>query len=859
MKKVLFINLYDFTSLKRIQTPLGLLSLYFILKKKTDYDVEICDFNDVYYDGILADESFRENIDAMADFIIQKKPHIISVYTMCNNYHIALFLCEAVRKKNPDIITLLAGPHATMVAEETLNGFDYIDYIGLGEGEETIIPILNGIFNNNIEEVVGFAYRDKEGRAISNWNRTDIADIEKLEVIDFTKVGVEAEKIRAMGSVDIEGGRGCPFRCAFCSTQKFWGNHFRVKSVPKIISEVEFYMKELQIRDFNFQHDLFTFNKKYILEFCDEIINRKMNITWKCSARVDTVDREMLRKMSESGCIGIFFGVETGSKTVQRTVNKNLKLEKMDQVLTGLVENNITAVFSFIYGFPTEREEDLNDTLSMIHQIKKSSITRNFKGKYLIELWPLAFLPGTGMGETYYDDLKFNDFRGMDFNNSDYTRCPEVNELVKEHKKIFLNFYSIEKNSTVEFKFLNVFIMYLFNFCYSFIYEAMDLVIEYYNNNILGMYYDFLKCNTDETVKFFQNKTIGGILPKYEELGEFFDLLNDFVQKSDLCQKAYEAKPDVMKTIKAYSSMFQGKSSKNNQDAGEAKAALYKTLTRKYPKLLLPVEKGMSSSQLYRDVVNRGQEYKDSGDLFVTSDEDFMIHVETKSEGIELIYLHNRSDFERFIQAMVYRCEPVKIPVKTNIFVLNEVTDWEKIRDHKKEYIQLGGKEWEKELDVFMSNRKNYTETVIVCGQKTDDDTNTSYEKSDSHERIKVNAQKRLYHQLSLYLSSKNGLKSNNQLTNRFVNDCIGQLLSAGRYGRDSALAMVSIENGQCIDTARLEKYITGNETVEELISELVKLTSHLEYISGNYGGSMDDAEGLIEYMYLNVPKVLQA
>ncbi|WP_242855957.1 B12-binding domain-containing radical SAM protein [Ruminiclostridium josui] len=221
MKKVMFINLYDFSSLKRIQTPLGLLSLYFILKKKTDYDVEICDFNDVYYDGILQDDGFQKNIDCMVDYIIGKNPDLISVYTMCNNYHIALFLCEAIRKKNPNIITLLAGPHATMVAEETLSGFNSIDYIGLGEGEETIVPILNGIFNNNVEGIAGLAYRDSEGKIIVNWNRTDIADIENLEVIDFTKVGVEADKIRALGSVDIEGGRGCPFRCAFCSTQKF--------------------------------------------------------------------------------------------------------------------------------------------------------------------------------------------------------------------------------------------------------------------------------------------------------------------------------------------------------------------------------------------------------------------------------------------------------------------------------------------------------------------------------------------------------------------------------------------------------------------------------------------------------------
>nr|WP_242855958.1 radical SAM protein [Ruminiclostridium josui] len=441
-------------------------------------------------------------------------------------------------------------------------------------------------------------------------------------------------------------------------------------------------MEKLQIKDFNFQHDLFTFNKKYILEFCDEIIKRKMNITWKCSARIDTVDSEMLLKMSESGCTGIFFGVETGSKTVQRTVNKNLKLEKVDQVLKGLIESNITAVFSFIYGFPTELDEDLNDTLTMIHRIKKSTITRNFKGTFLIELWPLAFLPGTIMGQNYYDDLKFNEFRGMDFNNSDYTRCPEVSNLVKENKQIFLNFYSIEKNSTEEFKFLNVLIMYLFNFCYSFIYEAIDLIIEYYNNNILEMYLDFFKFSRDEVVSFFQNKTIGGILPKYEELGDFLSILDSFVQKSPVCKKALEENPDIMKTIKSYASMFKGKSNKNNQSQG-GQSSLYKALERRYPKLLLPVEKGMSSTELYRDVVNRGKVYRNSDNLFITSDKDFMIHLDTRSEPIELIYIHNRTDYERFIQVMAYRCEPVHIPDKSNVLFLMELQTGRRLESTK--------------------------------------------------------------------------------------------------------------------------------------------------------------------------------
>ena len=268
----------------------------------------------------------------------------------------------------------------------------------------------------------------------------------------------------------------------------------------------------------------------------------------------------------------------------------------------------------------------------------------------------------------------------------------------------------------------------------------------------------------------------------------------------------------------------------------------------------MPVEKGMSSTELYRDVVSRGKIYSNSDNLFITSDKDFMMHLDTRSEQIELIYMHNRADYERFIQVMAYRCEPVQIPDKSNVFVLNEVVNWEKIREHKKNYIRLGGNEWEKELDSFMGNRKNYTETVIICGPKPGE---TPEQSSESIESFQNNAKIRLFQQLSSYISSKNNLKSSDKLTNRLVNDCAALILTTGQYDKDIAMSMVNIKNGECFDIAKLQKYITEGETIEGLICKTVNLTSQLKDIFGSYSGDLDDPESLMEHLYMNVKSTL--
>lgn len=121
------------------QIPLGLLSLYSVVSN-SNIDAEICDLNYKYYKKEIACcNSFNDNMEMIVREILKNKTKIVSIYSMCNTYHRAILVGKLLKEISPSTKLILSGPHATLVAEETLKEFSFIDYVGMGEGEKTIL------------------------------------------------------------------------------------------------------------------------------------------------------------------------------------------------------------------------------------------------------------------------------------------------------------------------------------------------------------------------------------------------------------------------------------------------------------------------------------------------------------------------------------------------------------------------------------------------------------------------------------------------------------------------------------------------------------------------------------------------
>jgi hypothetical protein len=190
--------------------------------------------------------------------------------------------------------------------------------------------------------------------------------------------------------------------CTFCSTASFFQRSFRLKSAGRLVTELDRLHVRYGFSDFKLDHDLFTVNRRKVLEFCEAVQDR--GYRWRASARVDCVDAELLNKMAEAGCVALYFGIETGSARMQQIAKKRLDLSLVEPTLELAQHLGIQTTASFITGYPEEREQDQEDTLDLLG--------RCFRPSCVPQLHILAPEPGTPMFEQFGDKLQYDGYAG---------------------------------------------------------------------------------------------------------------------------------------------------------------------------------------------------------------------------------------------------------------------------------------------------------------------------------------------------------------------------------------------------------------------------------------------------------------
>jgi hypothetical protein len=304
--------------------------------------------------------------------------------------------------------------------------FTDFDVLVRGEAEETIVPLLDALDSGKeLSAVPGISYRDGS-RVCRSTVDAGVMDVNRLSMAAFHFYPIRELKMRSMR---VEAGRGCPFHCTFCSTATFFGRKYRVKAAEKLVSELKSLNSTYNITEFSLQHDLFTVNRRKVLEFCEEV--RPCSFAWTCSARIDCVDSELLREMSRAGCRGIYFGVETGSSNLQELVKKRLDISLLAPTLTNAKELGIDVTTSFITGFPHETLSDLEATLDCLDLCHRISPTTT-----CLQLHLLTPEPGTALYEENKSQLLY-DGHISDFNFP--TLAADEQALLRGNPDIFMN------------------------------------------------------------------------------------------------------------------------------------------------------------------------------------------------------------------------------------------------------------------------------------------------------------------------------------------------------------------------------------------------------------------------------------
>ncbi|MCB0628189.1 MAG: radical SAM protein [Saprospiraceae bacterium] len=347
---------------------------------------------------LLDQEAF---IQYAAQQIVGKGNRVIGLGSICSSYRITLRLIQQLKKLAPEAFVFMGGPQATATAKQTLEIVPQLDAILKGEADFSILELVNEVFGSrNFERVRGLVWRRGTQEIVTNESSPVIEDLDKLPMPAYDLY----PRSSYAGGIAIDAGRGCPFGCTFCSTNEFFSRRFRMKSGLRLVEEIDFLHQEYGTTQFSLTHDLFTTNPKLVRQICttfqEEI--KFESFEWTASARIDSMKDDLTEIMAKSGCTNLFFGVESGSASIQKTIKKKLSVHKVLPVLEECAAHSIESTASIIIGYPEETYEDIRDSIELaINAIRIPNV------KSQIHL--LVPLPGTPLSILNADALVYSD------------------------------------------------------------------------------------------------------------------------------------------------------------------------------------------------------------------------------------------------------------------------------------------------------------------------------------------------------------------------------------------------------------------------------------------------------------------
>lgn len=319
---------------------------------------------------------YWQSINELLDVIRNTKQPIIGVTAQSHSVLRALDLIRQIKATNNSAIVVVGGNFFSNTHADLLQRYKNIDFVVRGEGEITFYELVKTIRNNgDFDAIDGISFK-RDDSVIANRDRKFQVDIEqfalqyeKLPVINRFGEGIpmrnyEKENYR---SFPVFLGRGCSRQCVFCEYNQM---KYRINKIPVILKEMDYLIKTYKAQYFTFADPSFCERKAFVREFCEVLIEKYPHIKWSCEARVDT-PMEILELMAKAGCIGIDFGLESGSEKVLQTIRKKIDLVKLSSFVKTCYNLGIRTHMFLMVSLPGETEADAKLTLKLCRGLSK--------------------------------------------------------------------------------------------------------------------------------------------------------------------------------------------------------------------------------------------------------------------------------------------------------------------------------------------------------------------------------------------------------------------------------------------------------------------------------------------------------
>ena len=357
-----------------------------------------------YFKGYLIGLSFEEvaaRIPSGVDFI-----GISVVFT--HEWPAVVCLIEAIKRRHPDVPVILGGEHISSMPEFCLRT-SVADALVLGEGEEIVIDLLRALRDEQpLDDICGIAYRSGDDVVVNprRQRATEIDDIAwpawHLFALDtYDEHRWQGGMYSSTKSVPILATRGCPYQCTYCSAPNMWTPRWIPRDPAKVADEIQYYFDHFGVRNFPFQDLTAIIRREWIVDFCNELLDRGLQITWQMptGTRSEAIDAEVAGLLRRTGMISMAYAPESGSEETRRLIKKKMKTDRLFQSMRAALAEGLNVTVFLVIGFPHDTEEHLRENLPFLDAMADIGITDVAVGFYMA-------LPGTQMFDSLYDNRK---------------------------------------------------------------------------------------------------------------------------------------------------------------------------------------------------------------------------------------------------------------------------------------------------------------------------------------------------------------------------------------------------------------------------------------------------------------------
>jgi radical SAM superfamily enzyme YgiQ (UPF0313 family) len=342
--------------------PLGLEYLAAVLERD-GYVVRVYDCS--------IDNSLPQLVQHLRDY----QPDVVGITCTTPTFPDARMTAQAVRQIRPETVIVLGGAHVSAVPAALSD--DCFDVGVIAEGELTMLELVKQIERNGLTDlarIAGLAFK-REGEIVLTEPRGYVMDLDTIPpparhlLPPLSAYSPTPASYRKLPLAVLMTSRGCPYRCTFCD-RKVFGNLTRGHSPDRVVAEVEEVLDRYGAREIRFFDDTFTYDKKRVMEICEQFLSKGLRFPWTCLTRVGAVSRELLAKMKEAGCWQVLYGLESGDPGMLAALKKGHTLEQNLEAVRLAQEVGLGVRGDFIVGTPAETKESLERTLQFAKRLK---------------------------------------------------------------------------------------------------------------------------------------------------------------------------------------------------------------------------------------------------------------------------------------------------------------------------------------------------------------------------------------------------------------------------------------------------------------------------------------------------------